>query len=542
MPDNKTMASIFMALLFGLLLIGCNSTTTAETAVISNTTANTTSDTDGISRPDGWTEETHSNDVDPNYDVVFPDNKVNRIDITITPENWEAMLTNMTELFGEFGSGNGRGGPGNFGGEPGDFGGNNPGDFGGNNPGGFGGNPGGDPPADNNRPPIENRPDFGDAPLPPDNRDGGMGGMMGGDFTTENPIFVPATIEFEGSTWTNVGVRFKGNSTLSTAWRNGTYKIPFKLDFDEFEEEYPEIDNQRFYGFKQLSLSNNVNDNTYMHDTIASDVLAAAGIPVAQTAYYEVYVDYGEGPVNLGLYTVLEVVDDTVVETWFGSDDGNIYEADGSGATFAANTDAQITSSFEKENNKKGADWSDLQALYTALHAETRSTDPAAWRAGLESVFDVDMFLNWLSINTLLQNWDTYGSMSHNFYLYNDPETDQLTWIPWDNNESFTSRGRGGQSESVTSFDKSGANDAWPLISYLLADEVYLAKYNAYLEAALNSSFVPATLTENVQQIQDFIAPYVAETDKTAWETAVTNLITLINTSHNNAQAYLTTQ
>ncbi|MCA9961638.1 MAG: CotH kinase family protein [Anaerolineales bacterium] len=526
MLDYKTTATLLVIILFGLLLAGCNTTTATavtETAVTNTSTTETTAANANITRPTGWTEATHSNDVDPNYDVVFPDDKVNRIDITVTAENWETMLANMTELFGEFGSGNGRGGPGGF-------------------AGGNAGAAGAVPPTGNNRPAAGNRPEVGDAPAAPDNRDVGAGRGMGGDFTTENPVFVLATIEFEGNTWTNVGVRFKGNSTLSTAWRNGTYKIPLKLDFDEFEEEYPEIDNQRFYGFKQLSLSNNVNDSTYMHDTIASDVLAAAGIPVAHTAYYEVYLDYGEGPVNLGLYTVIEVVDDTVIDAWFGNDDGNIYEADGNGATFAANSNAQISGSFEKENNEDEADWSDLQALYSALHAETRVTNPTAWRAELESVFDVDTFLNWLSINTLLQNWDTYGSIAHNFYLYNNPETGQLTWIPWDNNESFTSRGRGGQSEIVTSFDKSGTSDAWPLISYLLADEVYLAQYNAYLETALNDSFVPAVLAENVEEIEGLLAPYIAENNKAGWETAVTNLITLINTSHDQATAYLAAQ
>lgn len=36
----------------------------------------------------------------------------------------------------------------------------------------------------------------------------------------------------------------------------GDSKLPLKLDFDEFEDDYPEIENQRFYGFKQLSLAN----------------------------------------------------------------------------------------------------------------------------------------------------------------------------------------------------------------------------------------------------------------------------------------------
>ena len=167
---------------------------------------------DGTTRPDGWSDETHSKSVDPNYEVVFPEDEVNKMTITIDPDDWQAMLDDMTATYGELGSsnrqGNGQGEPGN-------------------------------------------------RPAGP-----GQGGVIG-DFTTENPIWVAASIQFEGDTWTDVGVRFKGNSSLMNVWSSGSLELPFKLDFDEFEDENPAIENQRFYGFKQLSLSNNVNDATF---------------------------------------------------------------------------------------------------------------------------------------------------------------------------------------------------------------------------------------------------------------------------------------
>ena len=148
--------------------------------------------------------------------------------------------------------------------------------------------------------------------------------MLEGD--DSNPVWVPATVEFEGDTWTNVGLRFKGNSSLRSTWRSGIYKLPFKLDFDEFEDEYPEIDDQRFYGFKQLSLASNFNDSSFLREKVAADIFREAGVPAAQTAFYQVYVDYGEGPIYFGLYTMVEVVDDTVIETQFDDDSGNVYK------------------------------------------------------------------------------------------------------------------------------------------------------------------------------------------------------------------------
>jgi spore coat protein H len=120
--------------------------------------------------------------------------------------------------------------------------------------------------------------------------------------TPENPMWVPATITFEGNTWTSVGVRYKGNSSLTSGWRGGSLKLPLKLDFDEFEEDYPEIDDQRFYGFKQLSLANGFKDASFLRDAATANVLAEAGLPAAATAFYTVVLDYGEGSVRLGLY------------------------------------------------------------------------------------------------------------------------------------------------------------------------------------------------------------------------------------------------
>ena len=150
-----------------------------------------------------------------------------------------------------------------------------------------------------------------------------------------NPVWVPATIEFEGDSWTNVGIRFKGNSSLKSTWGSGTMKLPFKLDFDEFEDDYPEIDDQRFYGFKQLSLSSGFNDSSFLREKITADIFRDAGIPAAHTAFYQVFVDYGKGPTYFGLYTMVEVVDDTVIEEQFQDDSGNLYKPEGQGASFA---------------------------------------------------------------------------------------------------------------------------------------------------------------------------------------------------------------
>ncbi len=534
---NRSLLLIVALIL--LLLVGCSGEKTAEVAAATTPTSNestTSGDTDSTARPTGWSEASHSNNADPNYEVVFPEDKVNQITITIDPDSYAAMQADMTELLGEPGN---RQGPGGFGGPPagGQF------------------NPaGGQPPAEGQFVPGNGQPPEGFNPG--QGGQGGPGGFGGGDLISENPMWVTATISFEGQSWTNVGVRYKGNSSLTNAWSSDSEKLPFKLDFDQFETEYPEIENQRFYGFKQLSLANGFGDATYMRETMAYDLLAEAGLTAAATAFYEVTLDYGEGPVNLGLYVMVEVVDDTVVDRVFGDDSGNIYEGDGTAASLADGTFEQISDSFQKENNEDEADWSDIEELYTVLHATNRTTDAAAWRANLEAVFAVDSFLEWLAISTIIQHWDAYGSMSHNYYLYHDLDTDQLTWISWDHNLILGANpggpngnnnnapaggpaGGGGPGSRSTTFDKVDVNNNWPLIRFLLDDPVYMEQYMGYLASA-SELFDAEALAGQYQVWAELLAPYVE--DQTAFTTAVEQLTTITYERDAAATAFLTTR
>jgi spore coat protein H len=556
---NKTYSILALIILAALLLTACASdaeaaaspeTTTSQADIeiiqpVENESAATAqpADTDTaattevdesdeeITRPAGWSTDTHSKEAEPNYEVVFPQDEVNRIDISIDPENWQAMLDDMTALYGEFGA-NPQGGPGA--GHPAPRGQNQP--------------PAGAMPPGGAQPPKGQNPPAGEIPtqngeqFPAQGNRPAGGGMLEGD--EHNPTWMPVDIEFEGDTWTNVGLRFKGNSSLKNTWSSGNYKLPLKLDFDEFEDAYAEIDDQRFYGFKQLSLSSNFKDSSFLHEKVAADIFREAGVPAAQTAFYEVYIDYGEGPVYFGLYTLVEVVDDTVIETQFKDDDGNVYKPSGAGATFAAGSFSEA--SFDKETNEDEADYSDILALFQALHAGTRASDPEAWRTDLEAVFDVDGFLNWLAVNTVIQNWDTYGTMQHNYYLYHDPTTGLLTWIPWDNNEAFKS----GNMREAVSLNQDEVSADWPLIRYLMDDPVYQARYVDYVEALINGAFNPETVTARLEELHEMIRPYAVGPDgeldgythlqaDAAFDASLVQLIQHVNERYQAASAYV---
>ncbi len=321
-------------------------------------------------------------------------------------------------------------------------------------------------------------------------------------------------MRFNGKTWNNVGYRLKGNSSLSNAWRTGNYKLPFRLQFDEFEDSLPTVQNQRFYGFKEVSMSPGWFDVSLIREKVTADILRSAGIPAARTAFYKVYVDFGAGLKYCGVYTMVEVIDDTMIENQFGEDEGNIYKPE-------SNLVAFTQTQFEKKNNETAPSWADVQALITALNAPTRTTNAAAWRTGLEATFDMDHFVKWLAVNNALVNWDTYGAIAHNYYLYNHSAR-KLTWIPWDHNMSMSGSpgitasptpgpGPGPRPGLSLTMNEAGAN--WPLLRAVAQDSVYLARYRAYMKTFVTSVFTESAMNALFDTYHQMIAPFVTGTN-----------------------------
>lgn len=351
---------------------------------------------------------------------------------------------------------------------------------------------------------------------------GGRGLARGLRMTPRDPIYVPATIRHDGRAWTSVGFRYKGNSSLvfGSMFRG---RMSFRLNFDRFEDDQPQIANQRFYGFKELTFSSNFEDPSQLREALANEIFRDRGVPAPRVAFYRVLVDTGDGFTSWGLYTAVEdPADEAMRRAQFGGASGNLYKPDGPGADWSR-FDAP---SFEKKTNRSETGYADIKAAIAALHADE---PPNVWRANLEKVFDADGFLRWLAVNQVVDNWDTYGRLAHNYYLYADPgHGGRLSWIPWDNNYTFglspfgfgnlagVAVGRGGgvplfSSNQDVLYERLGPG--WPLISKLLADDTYRARYRAHLRAAVGGLYSRDALVARVHAWQKLLAPIV-ETDR----------------------------
>jgi hypothetical protein len=418
-----------------------------------------------VARPKGWDARTHSDGAAPDYGL-FALERVHDLQIVITADNYRRMQEDLFEVVPILGLGRGRAGA---------------------------------------APPAGKQPNAGG----PQGRGGGL--------TARDPTYVPVTVRHDGREWTNVGMRYKGNFSLMMSAIMSSGKISFRLNFDRYEDTRPEVANQRFYGFKELTFSSNFGDDSQIREALANELFRDRGVPAPRVAFYRVSVDTGKGPELWGLYAMVEdPADGAMLRSQFGSAAGNLYKPDGPGANWTRFDEA----GFEKKNNRNKPDFSDVAGAIAALNAEGPSPQ---WRANLEKRLDVDHFLRWLAVNQVVDNWDAYGRFAHNYYLYADPaRSGRLVWIPWDNNHAF-----GGVPFAGAPFGAGAASPGfalgwgddvfyervgpeWPLISRLMADETYRARYRVHLTDALGGLYAPDALNARVRAWHQLIAPVVA--------------------------------
>lgn len=344
--------------------------------------------------------------------------------------------------------------------------------------------------------------------------------------------YVSADITINGETCKSVGIRCKGNSSLTRV--GDTDRYSFKVKFDEY------ISGQTMLGLDKIVFNNTQSDATWMKEYLAYYTMQMVGVDVPLYAFAKIYVN-GE---FWGLYLAVETLEQSYAERNFGRDYGNLYKVEsmdmgggfGGGdkewdrddmpqmpdGDFAPPENVQDfqpgemsfdapTEMPEAPQNGGGfrgfsgsGDGSDLTYTddllesYSAIFDKTvfkTTTDADKQRVieALKGISDetsdisdyvmVDQMLRYIAGNAALGNGDGYfGSMMHNFYLYE--KNGKITMLPWDYNLAFG--GFGESAESLINLDidapyTSGSAEERPIIARLLADETYLETYHEYI-------------------------------------------------------------
>jgi PKD repeat protein len=305
----------------------------------------------------------------------------------------------------------------------------------------------------------------------------------------------------------DVGFRMRGQFSL----RMSGDKKPWKIDTDAY------IADQEYHNLRQLMLLNNIGDPSLLKEKLAYEMMRFAGLPASHVSFVELWIDIrddGQDPIYWGVYSMVERVDNKYIGNRFGQDakGGNLYKASHAqrGPMDLVYYGDRIEDypvqngqyPYGKMNNEEEADYSDIVALCKVVDGTEYESDQELIQT-LESSLDVDAFLRYLAVNTIIDNWDSYIYTGNNFYLFNNSVSGRFEWIPWD-----LTWGEGVEAPLFTR-SESGLMEGAPLYDLAFSVEKYQDAYRAYLDLLMRYWFTPQNLTPMIKQYHTMIAPYI---------------------------------
>jgi len=285
-----------------------------------------------------------------------------------------------------------------------------------------------------------------------------------------------ADITIDGVTVEDVAVRKKGGfGSISTV------KPGLRIKVAEY------VTGQKLFGLKNLTLNNNVQDETFISQCLGYGLFRAAGLPASRCSFAHVTVN-GE---DLGLYSNVETIKDNFLRRNFGDDTGNLYE---SGGEFTPGG----TEYYQPKNDEANCD--DLVPVVTALAApDDQLVDE------LGAVLDLDGFMRYWAMEVITDHWDGYANNQNNHYFYNDPTTQRLRFIPWGIDALFTGRQRTTRPASVFAC----GTMPWRLYDAPETRAMYLAT----LRDVLDDVWDEDAILDEIDRMEDLIEPVTGPLD-----------------------------
>ncbi len=136
--------------------------------------------------------------------------------------------------------------------------------------------------------------------------------------TCTNEEYVVCSVIIDGEAFKNVGIRAKGNTSLSSVASYGNDRYSFKIEFDQYDNT------KSYHGLDKLSLNNIIQDTTYMKDYLVYQMMGEFGAAAPLCSYAYITVN-GE---DFGLYLAVEAVEDGFLTRNYGSNYGDLYKPD----------------------------------------------------------------------------------------------------------------------------------------------------------------------------------------------------------------------
>ncbi len=324
----------------------------------------------------------------------------------------------------------------------------------------------------------------------------GIGGTFGVRYPQEK-----ADLTFDDQIFPKVIVRYKGNGTIFNA---RGLKRSIKIDLND---DFP---SRNLAGSTKITLHNLTEDAGYMTDVLAYRLFRDAKVPASHTSYAKVYFTAEDTLSHqyLGLYLLVEDVDGHFAQRWYGTKKGSlfkpvtprIFEYMGDKWDYYIQTYDPKTPFSIQETNR---------IIEVCKFVSSSSDEEFSLKAG--EYFDLDNLARYLAVDVLISDIDGLLGPGQNMYMYLHPKTMQLSFIPWDHDQSFGTMVRGTQEQR----DNLSIEKPWAghntFLEKLFKDEQFHTLYIGYLKEFNETLFKPERLIAQVKELTPIIREAVKE-------------------------------
>jgi hypothetical protein len=349
------------------------------------------------------------------------------------------------------------------------------------------------------------------------------------DAAEASDAYTQATsITINGTILTNVGVKFKGNSSYNASYN----KNPFHIELDTYQD-------QDYQGYTDIKLNNVIFDPTFVRETVAYNITRKY-MHAPLSNYANLYVN----GTLIGLYTNVESISKKFVDNHFGSKTNAFFNCSppaGAGPTttnlpnlaYLGTSSTSYESAYEM---KSDLGWDDLITLTNTLSNDITN---------IETILDVDRAIWMLALDNVMVNLDSYiGQFKQNYYIYKD-DNGRFSPIKWDFNMCFGTFGMTGSgaplnnttSKRQLSHTLHSTESNWPLVQKLLAVPSYKKKYLAHYKTILTENFSNNSYYATAQAFQTLISASVTADPNKFYTNAqfTSNMTTDVNLGMNTA-------
>ena len=296
----------------------------------------------------------------------------------------------------------------------------------------------------------------------------------------------------------DIGIRYKGNASFNLMRGSLKRNLKIKLDWVKDDQSYNSV--------KTLNLNAGGLDPSKLRDALGYALFREAGVPAPRTTYAEVTltVPGKYDKEHLGLYTIIEQVNNAFLKDRFKSDKGLLMKPEGVASVEYYGNEWKFYESLYRPDVEPLVSQSKRVVEFARLVNESSDKQ---FRSVINSYLDVDTFLRFIAVNALIVNLDTLLAMPQNYYIYLHPKSEKFVFFPWDLDISFAGWPLGGPPEKQMdlSLMHPHSSDEHSLIDRLFAIEAVKARYARIIEELVAGAFSKERMLKNVQRLESKI-------------------------------------